>query len=75
MALYHVFSLFITFEKNNQMQNLILNAAQIQKKITRIAYEIFEEHAGEKEIVLAGVAPGGYLLAKKVDAALKRYLL
>jgi pyrimidine operon attenuation protein / uracil phosphoribosyltransferase len=72
MALYHVFSLFITFEKNNQMQNLILNAAQIQKKITRIAYEIFEEHAGEKEIVLAGVAPGGYLLAKKVDAALKK---
>jgi len=54
------------------MQNLILDAAQIQKKITRIAYEIYEEHADEKEIILAGVAPGGYLLAQKIDQSLKK---
>ena len=54
------------------MQNLILDAGQIQKKITRIAYEICEEHAGEKEIILAGIAPGGYLLAEKIEKALKK---
>jgi pyrimidine operon attenuation protein/uracil phosphoribosyltransferase len=54
------------------MQNLILDTAQIQKKITRIAYEIYEEHADEKEIVLAGAAPGGYMLAQKIEQALKK---
>ena len=54
------------------MQNLILNTGQIQKKITRIAYEIYEEHADEKEIILAGIAPGGYLLAERIVQALKK---
>lgn len=54
------------------MQNLILDASQIQKKITRIAYEIYEEHADEKEIILAGAAPGGYLLAQKIEQAIKK---
>ncbi len=54
------------------MQTLILDASQIEKKITRIAYEIYEEHAHDKEIVLAGVAGGGYALAQKIDKALKK---
>ena len=54
------------------MQTHILDAGQIQKKITRIAYEIREEHAKEKEIILAGVVPGGYALAQKISQALKK---
>jgi pyrimidine operon attenuation protein/uracil phosphoribosyltransferase len=54
------------------MQTNILDATQIQKKITRIAYEIHEEHAKEKEIILAGVVPGGYALAQKIGQALKK---
>lgn len=54
------------------MQNLILDTAQIQKKITRIAYEIYEEHADEKEVIIAGIASGGYLLAQKIEQALKK---
>jgi pyrimidine operon attenuation protein/uracil phosphoribosyltransferase len=54
------------------MQNLVLDTTQIQKKITRIAYEIYEQHADEKEIVLAGAAPGGYLLAQRVEQVLKK---
>ena len=54
------------------MQTLILNASQIEKKIVRIAYEIYEEHAKEKEIVLAGVMTGGYMLAEKIAKALKK---
>ena len=54
------------------MQTLILDASQIEKKITRIAYEIYEEHAHEKEIVLAGVVDGGYALAQKLGKVLKK---
>ncbi len=54
------------------MQTLILNADQIQKKITRIAYEIYEAHAGEKEIILAGITPGGYLFAARIKHALQK---
>ncbi|HTA81958.1 MAG TPA: phosphoribosyltransferase family protein [Bacteroidia bacterium] len=54
------------------MQTLILSAKQIEKKVVRIAYEIYEEHAEEKEIVLAGVVPGGYALAQKIALVLKK---
>ncbi|HWY97647.1 MAG TPA: phosphoribosyltransferase family protein [Bacteroidia bacterium] len=54
------------------MQTIILDASQIEKKITRIAYEIYEEHADDKEIVLAGVVEGGYALAQKISLALKK---
>ena len=54
------------------MQTLILNASQIENKVVRIAYEIYEEHAHEKEVVLAGVMTGGYLLAEKIAKVLKK---
>jgi pyrimidine operon attenuation protein/uracil phosphoribosyltransferase len=54
------------------MQPHILNASQIEKKITRIAYEIYEDHADEKEIILAGIATGGYLMAEKLNQVLKK---
>lgn len=54
------------------MQNLILDTVQIQKKITRIAYEIYEEQADEKEVIIAGIATGGYLFAQKIEQALKK---
>jgi len=49
-----------------------LNADQIEKKITRIAYEIYEENASEKEVVLAGTVEGGYELAQKLEVVLKK---
>jgi pyrimidine operon attenuation protein / uracil phosphoribosyltransferase len=54
------------------METSILNADQIDKKITRIAYEIYEENASEKEVVLAGTVEGGYELAQKLELALKK---
>lgn len=54
------------------METSILNANQIDKKITRIAYEIYEENASEKEVVLAGTVEGGYELAQKIEAMLKK---
>jgi pyrimidine operon attenuation protein / uracil phosphoribosyltransferase len=54
------------------METSILNADQIAKKITRIAYEIYEENASEKEVVLAATDSGGYELAQKLEQALKK---
>jgi pyrimidine operon attenuation protein/uracil phosphoribosyltransferase len=69
----YYFLAFFTFEKNLiAMQTLILDTSQIEKKITRIAYEIYEEHAHEKEIVLAGVVSGGYAMAQKISKVLKK---
>ena len=46
-----------------QHQNLILDKAQIEQKITRMAYQIYEKNFEEQEIVLAGIHPNGYTLA------------
>jgi len=54
------------------METSILNAALIDKKITRIAYEIYEEHASEKEVVLAATVDGGYEFAQKLEVVLKK---
>jgi pyrimidine operon attenuation protein/uracil phosphoribosyltransferase len=54
------------------METSILNADQIDKKITRIAFEIYEENASEKEVVFAATFEGGYELAQKLELALKK---
>lgn len=44
-------------------KDLILNKNQIFQKIKRIAFEILENNFKEKELVIAGIAEGGYKLA------------
>ena len=53
-------------------QTLILNSKQIEQKINRIAYEIYENNYDEKEIIIAGIADNGYLLAKRIADVLKK---
>jgi len=36
-------------------KTLILTGEQIEQKITRIAYEIYENNYTEKEIIIAGI--------------------
>jgi pyrimidine operon attenuation protein/uracil phosphoribosyltransferase len=52
--------------------DMILNKAQIIQKITRIAYEIYENNILEKELVIAGIADGGYRLAEMLMQELKK---
>ncbi len=47
-------------------QNLILNPIQINHKIRRIAYQIYETLSDEKEIVIAGINGNGYILAQEI---------
>jgi pyrimidine operon attenuation protein/uracil phosphoribosyltransferase len=50
----------------------ILNTQQIQQKLNRLAYEIYEHTLEEKEIILTGIEGNGYLVAKKLTAILKK---
>lgn len=45
---------------------LILTHEQIQHKIKRIAYQIYENNLEEKEIVLAGISKNGYEFAQRL---------
>ncbi|PRX53220.1 phosphoribosyltransferase family protein [Flagellimonas meridianipacifica] len=54
------------------MENLILSHEQIQHKIKRIAYQIYEANVDEKEIIVAGIEGGGLKLANKIASLLKK---
>jgi len=47
-------------------QTLILNHEEIERKITRMAFQIYESNVNESEIIIAGIAKNGYILAEKL---------
>jgi pyrimidine operon attenuation protein/uracil phosphoribosyltransferase len=49
----------------------ILNHDQVSNKIRRIAYQIAEVYMEHDQLILAGIADGGYVLAKKLKEELK----
>ena len=51
--------------------NIILNNVQIEQKIKRIAYQIYESNHTEKEVIIAGIADNGYFFAEKLSKTLK----
>lgn len=51
-------------------QNIILNHQEIENKIKRIAFQIYETFADEEEIILAGISNNGYILAEKINTIL-----
>jgi pyrimidine operon attenuation protein / uracil phosphoribosyltransferase len=51
-------------------KTLVLNDEQIRKKISRMAYEIYENNFGEKNLVLAGIEGQGHVLAELLQKEL-----
>ena len=51
--------------------NIILDTIQINQKIKRIAYQIYENNTTEKEVIIAGIVGNGYVFAEKLVAALQ----
>ena len=51
-------------------ENCILNHEEINHKVKRIAYQIYESNVEEQDIILAGIESNGYLFAKKLRAAM-----
>ena len=54
------------------MEHTILSHLQIQYKIERIAYQIYEANVDEAEIIIAGIDGGGLHFAKKLIRTLKK---
>jgi pyrimidine operon attenuation protein/uracil phosphoribosyltransferase len=59
-------------ENMTVQDNLILNEKQIRQKISRIAFEIYENNYKEKKLVIAGISDTGYHLAKFLMRELKK---
>ena len=53
-------------------KNIILTHNEINHKIKRIAYQIYESNVYEEEVILAGIDSNGYILAKKLKAVLSK---
>ena len=52
-------------------KTLVLNALQVEQKINRMAYEIYENNYEEKEVIVAGIAQHGFILAKRIASVLE----
>lgn len=53
-------------------RTLLLNSRQIEQKIQRIAYEIYEDNFEEKEIIIAGIQSSGFIFAKRIESCLNK---
>lgn len=51
--------------------NIILNNQEIEHKIRRISYQIYETFVDESSIVIAGISNNGYIFAEKIATCLK----
>ncbi|RZJ29160.1 MAG: phosphoribosyltransferase [Flavobacterium sp.] len=52
-------------------KNIILNHLEIEHKIKRIAYQIYETFVDEKVIVIAGISKNGFVFARKIGQSLE----
>ena len=53
------------------MQNIILNHQEIEHKIKRISYQIYETFVDEQEVIIAGISKSGFILAGKIAKELQ----
>ena len=53
-------------------QITILSHQEIEHKVIRIAYQIYETFVDEEEIIIAGIAKNGYVFAEKLAKELSK---
>lgn len=51
-------------------KTLLLDKKEIQHRIDRIAYQLYEDNYKESELFIVGIQDRGYALAKKIEKAL-----
>jgi pyrimidine operon attenuation protein/uracil phosphoribosyltransferase len=51
--------------------NIILDNTQINQKVKRIAYQIYESNSSEKEVIIAGIVGNGFTFSKKIASVLE----
>lgn len=52
-------------------KTLVLTQEQIEQKLQRMAWEIYENNHQEKTLVIAGIAKRGYVLAERIKTILE----
>ncbi|TND09005.1 MAG: pyrimidine operon attenuation protein / uracil phosphoribosyltransferase [Bacteroidetes bacterium] len=52
-------------------RTLVMNSKQVQQRLNRLAWQVYENCWDEKEIIIAGIAPNGFLLAKRIASILE----
>lgn len=52
-------------------KTMILDQLQISQRINRIAYQVYEDNMDESEIIVAGIAKSGFIVAQKIVDVLK----
>jgi pyrimidine operon attenuation protein/uracil phosphoribosyltransferase len=55
------------------VKTVVLNSVQIDQKIDRLAFQIYENHYDEKEIIIAGIEGNGFVLAKLLGERLANF--
>lgn len=50
---------------------LLLNHLQIQQRVERLAYQIYEDNFDQQELIIAGIVNSGFVFAEKLCSALK----
>ena len=53
-------------------KKIILTHQQIEHKIRRIAYQIYETFIDDTDVVIAGISSGGYIFANKIADELEK---
>jgi pyrimidine operon attenuation protein/uracil phosphoribosyltransferase len=51
---------------------LLLNALQIQQRIDRLAYQIYEDNFDQQSVIVAGIAKSGLTVARRITESLNR---
>jgi pyrimidine operon attenuation protein/uracil phosphoribosyltransferase len=51
--------------------HIILDNTQINQKIKRIAYQIYESNSSEKEVIIAGIVGNGFIFSKRIAKVLE----
>ncbi|RPD93033.1 phosphoribosyltransferase [Aureibaculum marinum] len=49
-------------------RSIILNNTEIQHKIRRMAFQIYETNANQKEVIIAGIAKNGFVIAQELKS-------
>jgi pyrimidine operon attenuation protein/uracil phosphoribosyltransferase len=48
-------------------RTLVMNPKQVTQRLNRLAWQVYENSYQEKEIIIAGIAPNGFRLAKRIS--------
>src|SRR4051812_20076355 len=56
---------------NMEHRTILLDDKQINQRLNRLAWQIYEDNVSENTIVLAGIMKNGFIVAEKIAGLLK----